>query len=41
MCFAAWGLMSGFAPYFRSQFGLSAQQTALLVAIPVLAGSLA
>ncbi len=39
--FAAWGLISAFAPTFRSQFNLSAQSTALLVAVPVLLGSLA
>src|SRR6478672_13020399 len=41
ICFAAWGLISAFAPVFRQQFHLSASQTALLVAIPVLLGSLA
>src|SRR5215510_2470361 len=41
ICFAAWGLISAFAPRFREQFGLSATQTALLVAAPVLLGSLA
>ena len=39
--FAGWGLISAFAPSFRSQFHLSAQATALLVAVPVLLGSLA
>jgi NNP family nitrate/nitrite transporter-like MFS transporter len=39
--FAAWGLISAFAPAFRAQFGLSAQSTAFLVAVPVLLGSLA
>ena len=39
--FAAWGLISAFAPAFRGQFGLSAQETAFLVAVPVLLGSLA
>jgi MFS transporter, NNP family, nitrate/nitrite transporter len=39
--FAAWGLISAFAPSFRSQFNLSAQSTAFLVAVPVLLGSLA
>ena len=41
LAFAAWGLVSAFAPTFRSQFGLSAQATAFLVAVPVLLGSLA
>ena len=39
--FAAWGLISAFAPTFRAQFNLSAQSTAFLVAVPVLLGSLA
>jgi NNP family nitrate/nitrite transporter-like MFS transporter len=41
VCFAAWGLISAFAPRFREAMGLSASQTALLVALPVLLGSLA
>ncbi|HVT91860.1 MAG TPA: MFS transporter [Bryobacteraceae bacterium] len=41
VCFAAWGLISAFAPRFRDAFSLSATQTALLVAIPVVLGSLA
>src|SRR5688572_14361022 len=40
-CFAAWGLIAAFAPHFRTEFHLSATQTALLVAVPVLLGSLA
>ncbi|HEV2400827.1 MAG TPA: MFS transporter [Candidatus Sulfotelmatobacter sp.] len=40
-CFAAWGLISAFAPNFRQQFHLSATQTAFLVAVPVLLGALA
>lgn len=39
--FAAWGLVSAFAPTFREMFALSATQTALLVAVPVLLGALA
>ena len=39
--FAAWGLVSAFAPSFGAEFNLSAQSTALLVAVPVLLGSLA
>jgi nitrate/nitrite transporter NarK len=39
--FAAWGLIGGLAPIFAELFHLSASQTALLVAIPVLLGSLA
>ncbi|HEU0004774.1 MAG TPA: MFS transporter, partial [Terriglobia bacterium] len=41
LCFAAWGLVSAFAPRFRETFGLSATETAFLVAVPVLLGSLA
>jgi MFS transporter, NNP family, nitrate/nitrite transporter len=41
VCFAAWGLISAFAPHFRQQFHLSATQTAFLVAVPVLLGDLA
>ena len=41
MCFAAWGLISAFAPVFRQRFHLTASQTALLVTMPVLLGSLA
>jgi len=40
VCFAAWGLISAFAPRFREMFGLSPSQTALLIAVPVLLGSL-
>ncbi|MFL6197117.1 MAG: MFS transporter [Thermoanaerobaculia bacterium] len=38
--FAAWGLISAFAPRFREIYSLTATQTALLVAVPVLLGSL-
>ena len=41
VCFAAWGLISAFAPSFRQNFHLSATQTAFLVAVPVLLGALA
>src|SRR5262249_663749 len=40
ICFAAWGLISAFAPCFRELFHLSATQTAFLVAVPVLLGAL-
>ena len=39
--FAAWGLISAFAPAFATDYGLSAQATAFLVAVPVILGSLA
>jgi NNP family nitrate/nitrite transporter-like MFS transporter len=41
VCFAAWGLISAFAPRFREAFHLTPSETALLVAVPVLLGSLA
>src|ERR1035437_5417327 len=40
VCFAAWGLISAFAPRFREILHLTASETALLVAVPVLLGSL-
>ena len=39
--FAAWGLIGGLAPIFADLYHLTASQTALLVAVPVLLGSLA
>ncbi len=39
--FAAWGLIGGLASAFSTLYALSASSTALLVAIPVLLGSLA
>jgi MFS transporter, NNP family, nitrate/nitrite transporter len=41
LSFAAWGLISAFAPTFRTELGLSAQATALLIAVPVLLGAVA
>ena len=41
MSFAAWGLIGALAPVFTDLYQLSASQTALLVAVPVLLGSLA
>jgi len=41
VCFAAWGLVSAFAPRFRQLLHLTATQTAFLVAVPVLLGALA
>lgn len=41
LCFAGWGLVSAFSGVFRERFVLSATQTALLVAVPVLLGALA
>jgi MFS transporter, NNP family, nitrate/nitrite transporter len=39
--FVAWGLIGAFAPRFREAFGLTQAETAFLVAVPVLLGSLA
>jgi NNP family nitrate/nitrite transporter-like MFS transporter len=41
VCFASWGLLSPLAPYFRDLYRLSATQVGLLVAVPVLLGSVA
>ena len=41
ICFAAWGLISAFAPRFREIYHLTASQGAFLVALPVLLGALA
>ena len=41
ICFAAWGLISAFAPRFRELLHLTASQTALLIAVPVLLEALA
>jgi NNP family nitrate/nitrite transporter-like MFS transporter len=41
VCFTAWGLISAFAPRFRELYHLTAFQTALMVSVPVLLGSLA
>jgi nitrate/nitrite transporter NarK len=41
LSFAAWGLVAGLASVFADLYALSASQTALLVAVPVLLGSLA
>src|SRR6187399_659420 len=41
LSFAAWGLVGGLAPVFADLYQLSASQTALLVAVPVLLGALA
>jgi nitrate/nitrite transporter NarK len=41
LSFAAWGLVGGLASTFGGLYSLTASQTALLVAVPVLLGSLA
>jgi MFS transporter, NNP family, nitrate/nitrite transporter len=40
LAFAVWGLLSGLAPLFKQQYGLTQTQVSLMVAIPVLLGSL-
>lgn len=39
LCFAVWGLISALAPFFKTHYGLSHTQVSLLIAIPVLLGS--
>src|SRR5512142_1627915 len=41
LCFAAWGLISAFAPVFRQTYHLNATSTGFLIATPVLLGSVA
>lgn len=41
VCFAAWGLVAPLAATFRGLYGLSATEIGLLVAVPVLLGSVA
>ena len=41
VCFMAWGLVSAFAAWFRERFALTATETALLIAVPVLLGAVA
>jgi MFS transporter, NNP family, nitrate/nitrite transporter len=41
LSFAAWGLVGGLASVFAELYALTASQIALLVAVPVLLGSLA
>lgn len=41
LCFAVWGLVAPLAPLFRDQYRLSASEVGLLVAVPVLLGSVA
>jgi len=38
--FSIWGLISGLAPLFKADLGLSATEASLMIAIPVLLGSL-
>lgn len=41
VCFMVWGLIAPLAPTFRDLYGLSSTQVGLLVAVPVLLGSVA
>lgn len=40
MCFAAWGMLAPLAPKLEDELGLSSTETALMVSIPVVLGSL-
>ncbi len=39
LAFAVWGLLAGLAPMLKTEFGLSRTQVSLMVAIPVILGS--
>lgn len=41
LCFALWGLIAPLAPLFRGIHSLSATETGILIAVPVILGSLA
>lgn len=41
LCFTVWGLLAPLAPEFKDLYGLSATQTGILVAVPVLLGAVA
>lgn len=41
LCFTVWGLVAPLAPEFRDLYGLSATQSGILVAVPVLLGAVA
>src|SRR3989304_8476258 len=41
MCFAVWGLIAPLVPQFREIYHLSVFESSLLVAVPVLLGSVA
>jgi len=40
LCFAAWGMLAPIAPRLQDQLGLSETETAIMIAIPVVLGSL-
>lgn len=41
LCFAVWGVISPLAPIFRQRYALSAVEASILIAVPVILGSLA
>ena len=41
VCFTVWGLIAPLAPEFRDRYGLSATESGVLVAVPVLLGAVA
>ena len=40
LCFAAWGMLAPIAPKLQDELGLSDTQTAIMIAVPVVLGSL-
>jgi NNP family nitrate/nitrite transporter-like MFS transporter len=40
LCFAAWGMLAPIAPKLQEQLGLSDTETAIMIAVPVVLGSL-
>jgi NNP family nitrate/nitrite transporter-like MFS transporter len=40
LCFAAWGMIAPVAPDIQDELGLSNTQTSIMIAIPVILGSL-
>jgi NNP family nitrate/nitrite transporter-like MFS transporter len=39
LCFAAWGMLAPIAPKLQDQYGLSNTETAIMIAVPVILGS--
>jgi NNP family nitrate/nitrite transporter-like MFS transporter len=40
LCFSAWGMLAPLAPKLEDRLGLSNTQTAVMIAVPVVLGSL-
>ena len=40
MCFSAWGMLAPLAPKLQDDLGLSNTETAVMISIPVVLGSL-